>query len=444
MTAHAAPEPQPAAPGASAVPFREALAFWWRLGWISFGGPAGQIATMHRELVERRRWISDGRFLHALSFCMALPGPEAQQLATYVGWLLHGVRGGIAAGVLFVLPSLAVLLLLSWLYLAFGHVAAVDGVLSGFRPAVVAVIAYAVVRVARRALHGVVHAALAVGALVALLLHAPFPAVILGAAALGLLAQRFGPGRAWALRPAGPAPAAGAAGAVIDDDTPAPAHARPSAAAALRTLLVGLLGWAGVLLPLVLLRGGSDVLPALAWFFTGAALITFGGAYAVLPYVAQVAIDARGWLTRPQMLDGLALGETTPGPLIMVVTFVGFVAAWREAGPGLAWAGGLVATWFTFLPSFLFIFLGAPHIERLRGRHAVTAPLAAVSAAVVGVMAHLGVDLAGPVLLPAGRLDPFAGGVALGSAALLFLRGWSVHAVVLAAGAAGLLHGLLR
>jgi chromate transporter len=429
------------------VAFSEALRFWWKLGWISFGGPAGQIATMDRELVEKRRWISEKRFLHALDYCMALPGPEAQQLATYVGFLLHGTLGGIVAGTLFVLPSVFVLWLLSWVYMAHGHVPAVDGVLSGFKPAIVAVILYATWRVGKRALRSWLHVALAAAALAALRLGAPFLAVVAGAALVGILVHRLGLDARFRMQgPAHASPKAGTEPAratyALDDDSPTPPHAMPSRARTVRCLLVGLLLWASVEGALVLATGWGSTVSAMGRFFTVAALVTFGGAYAVLPYVAQVAIESRRWLTPGQMVDGLALGETTPGPLIMVVTFVGYVGAWRTMGPEWAPLGLLVATWFTFLPSILLILVGAPHVERVRGRLAWTAPLAAVSAAVVGVIANLAFYLAPPVFLRGGpdlyALDLFALGLFLACGVLLFGLRLAVHWVVLLAGLAGL------
>src|SRR5262245_16790682 len=386
------------------VPFREALRFWWRLGFISFGGPAGQIATMDRELVERRRWISGRRFLHALDYCMALPGPEAQQLATYIGFLLHGTLGGIVAGALFILPSVFVLWLLSWAYMNFGHVPAVDGVLAGFKPAVVAVLLYATYRVGLRSLRSALHGALAVAALLALQLGAHFLWVVTGAALIGLVVHRLGldarlrmTGAAHGATKGDAPPSAERPRFVLDDDTPTPVHALPSRARTVRQVLWALALWASVEGLLVFTTGWSSPLSVMSRFFTVAAFVTFGGAYAVLPYVAQVAIETRRWLEPGQMIDGLALGETTPGPLIMVVSFVGYVGAWRTMGPEYALAGLLVATWFTFLPSFVFILVGVPHVERVRGRLAWTAPLSAVSAAVVGVIANLAVYLAPPV-----------------------------------------------
>ena len=430
------------------VPFREAFRFWLKLGFISFGGPAGQIATMDRELVERRRWISEKRFLHALNYCMALPGPEAQQLATYIGFLLHGTVGGIVAGSLFILPSVFVLWFLSWAYMAYGHVPAVDGVLAGFKPAVIAVILAASWRVGRRAIKTRVHGAIAVSALVALQLGVAFPWVVAGAALAGFLAHRFGLGRAPAAR-ADPASREASDAAprsiryVIDDETPTPGHALPSRARTLRQLACALLLWGGVEGTLVLATGSTSTLTEMGLFFTLAALVTFGGAYAVLPFIAQFAIESHGWLRPDQMVDGLALGETTPGPLIMVVAFVGYVGAWQAVGPSHGWAGLLVATWFTFLPSFFFILVGAPHIERIRGRLGWTAPLAAVSAAVVGVILSLAVYLAPPVLFPGRTPSWFALGLFAACALALFWRRWTVHWVVLAAGAVGLARGLL-
>lgn len=440
--------PEAPPPPTPAVPFGAAIRFWLKMGFISFGGPAGQIATMDRELVEKRRWISEKRFLHALNYCMSLPGPEAQQLATYIGFLLHGTLGGIVAGGLFILPSVFVLWFLSWVYMAYGHVPAVDGVLAGFKPAVVAVILAASWRVGRRAIKSWLHGAIAAAALAALQLGVAFPWVVAGAALVGGLAHRFGLGGA-----TGPAsaraPQASASDAtapttyVIDDDTPTPPHALPSRARTLRQLACALLLWGSVEGALVLATGSTSTLTQMGLFFTLAALVTFGGAYAVLPYIAQVAIESHGWLRPHQMIDGLALGETTPGPLIMVVAFVGYVGAWQAVGPAVGWAGLLVATWFTFLPSFFFILAGAPHVERLRGRLAWTAPLAAVSAAVVGVIVNLAVYLAPPVLLPGGRPEGFALALFGGCVALLAWRRVAVHWVVLAAGAVGLARALL-
>lgn len=405
---------------ARTVPFCEALRFWLKLGFISFGGPAGQIAVMHRELVEQRRWISERRFLHALNYCMLLPGPEAQQLATYIGWLLHRSWGGIVAGALFVLPSLLLLIALSWVYLVFGQVGWVAGVLYGIKPAVAAIVVQAVWRIGGKVLRTPREApwlwAMAIGSFVAIaLLKLPFPLVVLSALALGWLGGRFAPVQFVPPNAHARAAATGAehAPALIDDHTPTPAHARFSRARLLRVLLIGGLLW---LLPMGLLlawQGVHGTLPTMGLFFSKAALLTFGGAYAVLPYVYQGTVLQHGWLSGPQMIDGLALGETTPGPLIMVVAFVGFLGGWHTEvlGPEARfWGAALAATvvtWFTFLPSFIFILAGGPLVERTHGQLGFTAPLTGITAAVVGVIASLGlfflVHIARPV--PGGPLD---------------------------------------
>ena len=431
--------------------FREALRFWTRLGFISFGGPAGQIAIMHRELVERHRWISERRFLHALNYCMVLPGPEAQQLATYIGWLLHGVRGGIAAGGLFVLPSLFILVALSWVYMRYGNVPAVAAVLWGVKPAVVAIVLAAAWRIGGRTLRHPLHWAVAVAAFLALFaLDVPFPMVILGAAIVGVVGARVAPA-AFAIggHKAGDAPHPPA---VIDDATPPPAHARFSRARLAATVAVFLLIWAAALGALAAAFGIEGDLARMGWFFTKAALLTFGGAYAVLPYVVEAATQAYGWATPAQMIDGLALGETTPGPLIMFVAFVGFVGGWTRdalgAGDMVAAgiAGACVATFFTFLPSFLLILAGAPAIERSRGDLKLTAPLAAITAAVVGVIVNLAVFFAWRVFWPestaaapfAGRFEMASVGIAIVAAVALVARGVGVIPVIAASAAAGL------
>jgi chromate transporter len=435
----------------AAPTFKEALGFWLKLGFVSFGGPAGQIAIMHRELVERARWISERRFLHALNYCMLLPGPEAQQLATYIGWLLHGVRGGIAAGALFVLPSLGILIALSWIYMTYGSVPAVAAVLAGVKPAVVAIVLAAAHRIGSRVLHHPVQWALAIGAFLALfVLSLPFPLVILAAAIVGVVGSRVAPAAFTAPRHAS------ASGvhepSVVDDDTPTPAHAHFSRPVMVTTTAIFLAIWGVALGALALEFGWSGDFTQMGWFFTQAALLTFGGAYAVLPYVLQGAVDTYGWITAPQMIDGLALGETTPGPLIMVVAFVGFVGAWTKQlfGPeALFLAGAMgasVATLFTFLPSFLFILAGAPFIESTRGDVKLTAPLAAITSAVVGVIVNLAVFFAWQVFWPASTpAAPFAGGFNAASAAIaaialvgLVWRGVGVIPVVFASGLAGL------
>lgn len=394
-----------------AVSFSAALRFWLKLGFISFGGPAGQIAVMHRELVEEKRWISEQRFLHALNYCMLLPGPEAQQLATYMGWLLHRTWGGIAAGVLFVLPSLLLLIALSWVYLVYGQVGWVAGVLWGIKPAVAAIVLHALLRIGGKTLRHPRQSpllwAIAVASFVALYgLGLPFPAVVLAAAAVGWIGGRLAPAQ---FSPAAAPPIAVAAlqmPALID--TAAAEHTRFSRQRLLRVLVVGAALWLLPMAALVLWQGWHSTLATMAWFFTKAALLTFGGAYAVLPYVYQGAVVEHGWLLGPQMIDGLALGETTPGPLIMVVAFVGFLGGWGQQvlGPEHLFLGAALAacvvTWFTFLPSFVFILAGGPLVESTHGKLHFTAPLTAITAAVVGVIASLALFFLRHVLFPDG------------------------------------------
>ncbi|QAZ40843.1 chromate transporter [Methylibium sp. Pch-M] len=434
------------------VSLREAFAFWLKLGFISFGGPAGQISIMHQELVERRRWISEQRFLHALNYCMVLPGPEAQQLATYIGWLMHRTWGGLVAGGLFVLPSLFILIALSWVYLAYGELPAVAGLLYGIKPAVTAIVVFAAWRIGSRALKNAWLWAIAVAAFVAIFaLHTPFPLIVLAAGLLGHLGGRYLPDR-FAIGGGQGQGAARLGPALIDDDTPTPAHARFSWPHATRVLVVFVALWVVVLGALSLAFGWSAVLTQMGWFFTKAALLTFGGAYAVLPYVYQGAVEHYQWLTGPQMIDGLALGETTPGPLIMVVAFVGFVGAWTHAvfGPDALFAAGaaaaVVVTYFTFLPSFLFILLGGPFIETTHGKLQFTAPLTGITAAVVGVIVNLAVFFAYHVLWPDGLAGRFEWPAALiGAAAAVALFGLRIGVipVVLAAGLLGLVWQLL-
>jgi chromate transporter len=384
-----APEPRAAAP--PAIPsFREALGVWGRIGLLSFGGPAGQIALMHRVLVEEKRWIGETRFLHALNYCMLLPGPEAQQLAIYVGWLLHRTPGGIAAGTLFVLPGFATVLALSILYAAFRDLHAVDALFYGLKPAVLAVVVEAVLRIGRRALRGPVHVAIAAAAFTAIFLFAvPFPAIVVVAAALGGLGARALP-EVFRTGAAGAAQESPAADAVLDL-----AHARPSLGRALGVVLVWGTLWLGPIALLAAVLGGDSIFVAIATFFSKAAVVTFGGAYSVLAYIAQEAVHAKGWLTPGEMLDGLGLAETTPGPLILVTNFIAFLAAYRHAsGLDPLVAGGLAAaltSWVTFVPCFLWIFLGAPYIEALRGNRWLDGSLSAITAAVVGVVLNLAV-----------------------------------------------------
>lgn len=429
----------------SPVSFGEALKYWLKLGFISFGGPAGQISMMHQELVERRRWISEHRFLHALNYCMVLPGPEAQQLATYIGWLMHGVKGDLAAGALFVLPSLFILIALTWVYLAFGHIPAVAGMLYGIKPAVTAIVVFAAWRIASRALKNGALWAIAVAAFVAIFaFDVPFPAVVLAAGLIGHLGGRLTPdkfriggGHGASDKHFGPA--------ILDDDTPTPPHARFSWGQLAVFVMTGLVLWGGVMG--LLASSGNGTLAQMGGFFTKAALVTFGGAYAVLPYVYQGGVEQYQWLTGLQMIDGLALGETTPGPLIMVVAFVGFVGGWTKELFGedaLFWAGAAgaaTATFFTFLPSFLFILVGGPLVEKTHGDLKFTAPLTGITAAVVGVILNLAVFFAYHVLWPTG----FAGSfdwpsllTGLAAAAALFRYQAGIMPVIAACGAAGL------
>ena len=429
----------------------EAFRYWFRLGWISFGGPAGQIAIMHRELVDEKRWISERRFLHALNYCMLLPGPEATQLATYIGWLIHRTWGGLIAGILFVLPSLAILIALSWAYLAYGQVSAVAGVLYGIKPAVVAIVLHAAWRIGRRALkHPLLWLLAAVAFIAIFAFSAPFPAIVAAAALIGAIGGRvaptaFAPGSGHAEAQAAHPPA------LIDDDTPSPAHARYSSARLAGVIGVFVVIWAAAWGALGWAFGLDGTLPQMGEFFTKAALLTFGGAYAVLPYVYQGAVQTYGWLSPAQMIDGLALGETTPGPLIMIVAFVGFVGGWKNAlfGPdalfGAGAAGACVATFFTFLPSYLFILAGAPVIESTHGQLRFTAPLTGITAAVVGVIVNLALFFAWHVCWPrgwqasatAGGVDPIA--VLIGAVAgiALFRFKAGVIPVIFACGAAG-------
>jgi chromate transporter len=429
----------------------EAFRYWFRLGWISFGGPAGQIAIMHRELVDEKRWISERRFLHALNYCMLLPGPEATQLATYIGWLIHRTWGGLVAGILFVLPSLAILIALSWAYLVYGRVPAVAGVLYGIKPAVVAIVLHAAWRIGTRALKHPLLWLIAAAAFVSIFVFgAPFPAIVAAAALIGAIGGRIAPaafelgiGRAEAQSAHPPA--------LIDDDTPTPAHAHYSttrlAAIIVAFVAIGAAAWGA----LAWRFGVEGALPQMGEFFTKAAFLTFGGAYAVLPYVYQGAVLNYGWLSPAEMIDGLALGETTPGPLIMIVAFVGFLGGWKSAllGPdalfGAGAAGACVATFFTFLPSYLFILAGAPIIESTHGQIRFTAPLTGITAAVVGVIVNLALFFAWHVFWPRGwqpdaiarGVDPLALVIGVVAAIALFRFRTGVIPVILACGAAG-------
>jgi chromate transporter len=434
------------------VSFAEAFRFWLKLGFISFGGPTGQIAIMHQELVERRRWISENRFLHALNYCMLLPGPEATQLATYIGWMMHRTWGGIVAGVLFVLPSVFILIALSWIYLAYGDVPVVAGVFYGIKPAVVAIVLAAAHRIGSRALKNAWLWAIAGAAFVAIFaFDAPFPAIVVAAAVIGYLGGRYAPAKFSAAGSHGTAKADYGA-ALIDDGTPTPSHALFSWPKLWTYAATGIAIWAAVIGALLAAFGWDGTLTQMGWFFTKAALLTFGGAYAVLPYVYQGGVEHYGWLTAQQMIDGLALGETTPGPLIMVVAFVGFVGGWTKelfgadalAAAGIA--GALVATFFTFLPSFIFILVGAPFVETTHGNLRFTAPLTAITAAVVGVVLNLAVFFAYHVLWPGGfaaRFDWFSALLGIGALIALFRFKAGVIPVIAACAALGEVKWLL-
>jgi len=447
MNATPTPPPRPTHPT-----FREAFWYWLKLGFISFGGPAGQIAIMHQELVEKRRWISERRFLHALNYCMVLPGPEAQQLAIYIGWLLHRTWGGIVAGTLFVLPSLFILTALTYVYLAFGDVSFVQGIFNGIKPAVVAIVVFAAWRIGSRALKNRLLWVLAAASFVAIFFfRAPFPYIVIGAGLLGALGGKLAPdmfrvggGHGASDKTYGPA--------LIDDDTPPLPHTRFRGSYLLTLLLAAAALWGAAMAML-----DEPVLRTMGEFFTKAALVTFGGAYAVLPYVYQGGVDTYGWLTGTQMIDGLALGETTPGPLIMVVAFVGFVGAWTQEifGPDAlllaGFAGASVATFFTFLPSFVFILAGAPLVESTHGDLKFTAPLTGITAAVVGVILNLALFFGWHVIFPnATEATPFSGGFE-GFYALIsltaFIALWKykqdIMRVLAACAALGLIHTYL-
>ncbi len=442
---------EPDAPPAP-ISLAQAFWFWLKLGFISFGGPAGQIAIMHSELVERRRWISEKRFLHALNYCMVLPGPEAQQLATYIGWLMHRSWGGLVAGGLFVLPSLFILIALSWVYMAFGQLPVVAGIFYGIKPAVTAVVLHAAWRIGGRALkNGWLWGIAALAFVCIFALRLPFPAIVLGAAVIGYLGGRFKPevfrvggGHGAGVKDYGPA--------VIDDDTPTPLHALFSRTRLVKLLLAALLLWACAMAALILLLGWQATLSQMGWFFTKAALLTFGGAYAVLPYVYQGAVEHYQWLSATQMIDGLALGETTPGPLIMVVAYVGFVGGWlgQVLGPNAPFLGGalaaIVVTFFTFLPSFVLIFAGGPLIETTHGNLAFTAPLTAITAAVVGVILNLALFFAWHVWWPqgfAGAFDPMAAMITVAAVLALFRFKVGVMTLIAVCALAGLASRML-
>ena len=435
------------------VTLNQAFWYWLKLGFISFGGPAGQIAIMHHDLVEKKRWISEKRFLHALNYCMVLPGPEAQQLATYIGWLMHRTWGGIIAGTLFVLPSFFILLALAWIYMSYGGVPAVAGVLYGIKPAVVAIVLFACYRIGSRTLKNPLLWTISVLAFFAIFVfHLPFPSIVLAAGLIGYFGGRISPehfkaggGHGANKKDFGPA--------LIDDGTPTPEHALFSWPRLARIIVIGIAVWLVAMAALLMRYGWGNIFTQMGWFFTKAALLTFGGAYAVLPYVYQGAVEHYHWLTPIQMIDGLALGETTPGPLIMVITFVGFVGGWSQQVFGAdavfasAFIASAVATFFTFLPSFIFIFLGGPFIETTHGNLKLTAPLTAITAAVVGVIASLALFFAYHVFLPTGfsksAVDWFSIALAAGASLAIFRLKTGVIPVILCCGVLGMIWKLL-
>lgn len=380
---------------------KDAFWYWLKLGCISFGGPAGQIAIMHQDLVENKRWISEKRFLHALNYCMLLPGPEAQQLATYIGWLMHKTRGGLMAGTLFVLPSLIILIGLSFIYIRFGNLPVVSGVLYGIKPAVVAIVLFAAYRIGARSLTNIGLWGIAIASFIAIsFFKISFPWIILAAASVGFLLNRFYPAL-FTTKNGHSANQKTYGSAILDDDTPTPDHAKFNWQKCLQFLAVGIFIWLAVIALLTTIYGWQAIYTQMAWFFTKAALVTFGGAYAVLPYVYQGAVTQYSWLTPTQMMDGLALGETTPGPLIMVVAFVGFIGGWGGdimQNPLLsAILAACIVSFFTFLPSFIFILMGAPFIESSKNNLKLIAPLTAITAAVVGVIVALALFFANHV-----------------------------------------------
>jgi chromate transporter len=443
------------------VPFREAVRTWFAISLQTFGGPAGQIAVMQRTLVDEKRWIGQQRFLHALSYCTLLPGPEAQQLAIYVGWLLNGLRGGLVAGTLFVLPGVVALLALSAVYVTAGDSTFVTALFTGLAPAVLAIVAQAVLKVARRALGHPALVTLAIAAFVALaLLGIAFPIVVAAAGLVGWALGRWAPHTMQRAQGRGTDEQHGPPPLIPDD---ALHHERPSRAHAIKVLAVGLIAWGLPVATIAVSTGRGSIFTDQALFFSGAALVTFGGAYAVLAYVAQKAVEVYGWLAPGEMVRGLALAETTPGPLIMVVQFVAFVGAYRHPGAMNPWAAAVLAalltTWVTFVPCFVFVFVGAPYVERLRGNHGLSAALSGITAAVVGVIANLAVFFAlhtlfsgthpvawGPVSVDLPQLSTVRPGsvfIAVLAAVLLFRLKWSVLRTLGLCAVLGLVAGLV-
>lgn len=392
------------------ISLSEAARFWFKLGFISFGGPAGQIATLHREVVDQKRWISEKRFLHALNYCMLLPGPEALQLIIYIGWLMHRGIGGLIAGVLFILPALCLLILLSWVYVNFGQTTLLAGIFMGLKPAVTAIVLQAGLRLGQRILKSYLHWVIALFSLIAIaVLNLPYPFVIVSAGIAGFWIHRYFPEFS---RGGGHTSSTSSSHtpALIDDDTPPPAHAKFSKRSFIQLGIAFCLAWVLPLFLLSLIGDSKNMYPDMAWFFTKAALLTFGGAYAVLPYVYQGAVDHFHWLSGLQMMDGLALGETTPGPLILIVAFVGYLGAQSQAiiadSAFLSGSlGAIIASWFIFLPSFGFIFLGGPLVESTRSEIKLTGPLTGIACAVVGVITTLVLFFAAHTFWPKGIMQ---------------------------------------
>jgi chromate transporter len=413
----------------SKISFREAFLFWLKLGFISFGGPAGQIAIMQKELVETRKWIAQDDFLHALNFCMLLPGPEAQQLATYIGWRLHGIKGGIVAGAFFVIPSIFFLLILSYIYAAYGNVPEIAAILDGFKAVVVAIVVEAVLKIAKKAFHSAWHIVIAVLAFIAIyFLHVPFPLIVLGAAVFGLISSKF------------------RVQSSESEENPSQSQIANRKSQIWKLILAFSALWLIPFLIVIFVFGFDNIAAKTYLFFTQAAFVTFGGAYAVLAYVNQ-AVVAAGWITAEQSVDGLALAETTPGPLIMVLQFIGFMTGWNNAGnfnqTSFAVLCGLLTTYVTFLPSFFFIFVGAPYIERLRHNRNLTSALSGVTAAVVGVILNLALTFGATVVFPNLQTDYFALVLAALSFAALYFFKADVLLVVIAGGLCGLAKYLL-
>jgi chromate transporter len=425
------------------VDFWEAFRYWLKLGFINFGGPTGQIAIMHKALVEEKRWISEERFLHALNYCMLLPGPEAQQLAIYIGWLLHRTIGGIVAGVFFVLPSVFILLALSWIYAVHGNLSWVDALFYGLKPAVVAIVAEAVIRIGKKTLKNGVLMGLAATAFISIyVFELPFPLIVLSAGLLGFVGSQVLPAKFTVSKGSNSDKQTAPATAISDDETPQE-HTRPTWRRFFTVVALCVTVWFTPIILLGVLRGWDDIFVQEGIFFSKAAMVTFGGAYSVLAYLAQQAVHHYGWIKPEEMLDGLGLAETTPGPLIMVTQFVGFMGAYHHPhglDPVMAGIiGGIITTWATFVPCFLWIFVGAPFIEYLRGNQNLTAILTAITAAVVGVVLNLAVFFTQHALVPNARPDWFGIGLAVAAFIALLRFHWSMPAVIGAAATLGLL-----